>query len=178
MRVIFNLPPFLFHHGSLQRNGARALKRAINAYKFDGVQGWASIFGRVLAGYLDAHRGVFSRYDLITPRPTFTGTGGLSFDHTASVIERAAIEDRSWPFAVAVVTKAAGTTPLSSTRSWRQRFEIAEGELRNALVVGAPELVRGRHMLAFADIYTEGLTIREVARALKAYMARPASPRR
>ena len=36
------------------------LERAINRYKYEGRCGWALIFGRVLAGYINAHRKIFS----------------------------------------------------------------------------------------------------------------------
>ena len=65
-----------------------------------------------------------------------------------------------------VVVKTAPTTPFRG-RTWQQRQNIARTELRHALEVTDPELVRGRRVLVFDDVYTEGLTLREVARALR-----------
>jgi predicted amidophosphoribosyltransferase len=65
------------------------LRRAIDRYKVEEKRAWAAIFARVLLGYLDAHRAVFRRYDLIIPSPTWVGEGGRKFDHTGLVIEKA-----------------------------------------------------------------------------------------
>lgn len=43
------------------------LARAIDAYKVQGKWGWSWVFGRVLLGYLNAHRETFSGYGLIVP---------------------------------------------------------------------------------------------------------------
>lgn len=144
------------------------LRDAIDRYKVDGNYGWAGIFGRVLLGYLDAHEAVFDRYDLIIPSPTYVGEGGRAFDHTGLVIERAAGEDddETWPFELGVVQKSAATTPFRG-KTWRRRYEIAEIELRPALTVPDPDLVRGKRILVYDDVYTEGLTLREVARSLR-----------
>ncbi len=145
-----------------------SLRDAIDRYKVGGNYGWAGIFGRVLLGYLDAHEAVFDHYDLIIPSPTYVGEGGRAFDHTGLVIERAAFEndDETWPFELGVVQKATATTPFRG-RSWKRRFEIAELELRPALTVPSHDLVRGKRILVYDDVYTEGLTLREVARSLR-----------
>ena len=83
------------------------------------------------------------------------------------MIERAASEDLGrWPFEIGVVQKSAATTPFRGKR-WKRRHEIAETELRPALTVPHPEEVRGKRILVYDDVYTEGLTLREVARALR-----------
>jgi predicted amidophosphoribosyltransferase len=145
-----------------------ALRRAIDRYKVDGKIAWARIFARVLLGYLDAHPRVFERYELIVPSPTFVGAGGRAFDHTAEVIEWAQVEDvNEWPFATGVIEKVRSTTAFRG-RTWQQRREIAETELRQALVVPKPKIVAGNRVLVYDDVYTEGLTLREVARAVRA----------
>jgi predicted amidophosphoribosyltransferase len=143
------------------------LRRAIDRYKVDGKQAWARIFGRVLLGYLDAHDTEFQGYELIIPSPTYVGDGGRAFDHTALVIESAAFEDDgTWPFETDVVQKSAATTPFRG-KTWQRRHEIAEHELRPALTIPDPEMVRGKRILVYDDVYTEGLTLREVARSLR-----------
>lgn len=145
-----------------------ALSRAIDRYKVDGKTGWAWIFGRVLVGYLDANREIFSRYDLIIPSPTYVGQDGRSFDHIGLIVERAKLEDDdTWPFEFGVITKTRATTRFRG-RTWRQRLDIANYELAPALHVARPDLVNGKRVLIVDDVYTEGLTIRTVARALKA----------
>lgn len=126
-------------------------------------------------GYLNANRSVFSRYDLIIPSPTYVGSGGRTFDHTALVIKRASIEDEDvWPFDIGVVEKTAATTPFRG-KTWKRRHEIAETEIRPALAIPEPELVRGRRVLVYDDVYTEGLTLREVARSLRSAGAKEVS---
>ena len=143
------------------------LKRAIDRYKVDGKRAWAAIFARVLLGYLNADDAVFRRYDLIIPSPTWIGDGGRKFDHTGLVIEQAIVEDDgTWPFRVGVVEKTAATTPFRG-KTWKTRHEIAEYELRPALTIPEPELVHGTRVLIYDDVYTEGLTLRAVARALR-----------
>lgn len=60
------------------------LRGAILRYKYDGVRAWASIFGRVLAGYLDDNAPAFERFDLIVPSPTFIGPGPLGAGTTST----------------------------------------------------------------------------------------------
>jgi predicted amidophosphoribosyltransferase len=145
-----------------------SLKRAIDRYKVDGKIAWAGIFGRVLLGYLNANTSVFDQYDLIVPSPTYVGEGGRAFDHTGEVIASAELEDDgTWPFARSVIVKTRPTTPFRAIRSWQRRREIAETELRQALTIPSPALVTGKRVLVYDDVYTEGLTLREVARALR-----------
>jgi predicted amidophosphoribosyltransferase len=144
-----------------------ALRHAIDRYKVAGKTGWSWIFGRVLVGYLDSAPDIFFEYDVIIPSPTYTGPGGRAFDHTGLVIEQAIVEDDgTWPFALDVIAKTKATTRFRG-QPWQRRLDIATSELRGALEVRRPELVRGRRVLVFDDVYTEGLTIREVALALK-----------
>jgi predicted amidophosphoribosyltransferase len=143
------------------------LERAINRYKYQGATGWAMIFGRVLLGFLDAHEAEFRSFDLIVPSPTFTGEGGRPFDHTWEVLSAASIESfGAWPFTSGVIIKTAATTPFVG-KTWRQRRDIAEGELREALEVPDASMARGKRALVYDDVFTDGFTIREVARALR-----------
>jgi predicted amidophosphoribosyltransferase len=130
------------------------------------VRGRPSLVGS-FSGNLNAHDAVFRRYDLIIPSPTWIGEGGRKFDHTGLVIERAIIEDdATWPFRVGGVEKTAATTQFRGKR-WKKRHEIAEYELRPALTIPEPELVHGKRVLVYDDVYTEGLTLRAVASALR-----------
>lgn len=145
-----------------------ALKRAIDRYKVDGKHGWSWIFGRVLIGYLHANVNAFRPYDLIVPSPTYTGPGGRPFDHIGLIVEQAIVEDDgTWPFELGVIAKTQATTRFRG-QTWRRRLDIATSELRPALRVLCREAVEGKRVLVLDDVYTEGLTIREVALALRA----------
>jgi predicted amidophosphoribosyltransferase len=145
-----------------------ALAHAIDWYKVHGRRGWAWIFGRVLVGYLNANAEAFEDYDLIIPSPTYVGPDGRAFDHIGGIIDRAIIEDdEHWPFTFGGIVKTSATTPFRG-KTWKRRYEIATTELAPALAVPNTSLVAGRRILVFDDVYTEGLTIRTVALALRA----------
>lgn len=148
------------------------LKAAISAYKYEGQRGWALIFGRVLDGFLDAHSGTFEEFDLIIPSPTYIGPGGRAFDHTWEVLNAAGVESfGAWPFTKDVVIKTGPTTPFT-TNGWKRRREIAEGELRDSLSVPDASQVAGKKILVFDDVFTDGFTMREIARVLRINGAR------
>jgi predicted amidophosphoribosyltransferase len=143
------------------------MRAAITRYKYDAKWGWAAIFGRILVGFLGEHHAVFGAYDLITPSPTYIGAGSQRpFDHTRRIVEAAQIEEPiAWPFSYDVITKTAATEPMVG-HTWKDRKAIAEGELRAALTVTNPAAVAGKRILIVDDVFTEGFTIREVARSL------------
>lgn len=143
------------------------MRVAITRYKYDGRWGWAAIFGRILVGFLAEHRSAFGTYDLITPSPTYIGPDSeRAFDHTRRIVEAAEIEEPiAWPFAFDVIAKTAATEPMVG-HTWKERKAIAEGPLRAALSVPDPGAVAGKRILIVDDVFTEGFTIREVARAL------------
>jgi predicted amidophosphoribosyltransferase len=147
------------------------MREAISRYKYDGKWGWRAIFGRILVGYLNEHADDFAGYDAITPSPTYVGVGAARpFDHTRLILEAAEVEEPiGWPFEYDLVVKDAATEPFAKKRSvkpWRERKDIAEGPLRHALRVPDTHRVSGKRILVFDDVFTEGFTIREVARSL------------
>jgi hypothetical protein len=103
--------------------------------------------------------------------PKYDGKWGWAraqraFDHTRRIVEAAEIEEPiAWPFTYDVIIKSTAAQPIVG-RSWRERKAIAEGELRRALPVPDPKAAAGRRILIVDDVFTEGFTIREVARAL------------
>jgi predicted amidophosphoribosyltransferase len=143
------------------------MRTAISRYKYDGKWGWAAIFGRILVGFLAENRAVFGGYDRITPSPTYLGPESERiFDHTRRIVEAAEIEEPiAWPFAYDVIIKTAATEAMVG-HTWRERKTIAEGQLRAALSVTNRAGVAGKRILIVDDVFTEGFTIREVARAL------------
>jgi hypothetical protein len=54
-------------------------------------------------------------------------------------------------------------------------WAIAEHELRAALTIPEPKLVQAKRILVYDDVYTEGLTLPTVARALREAGAREVS---
>ena len=88
------------------------------------------------------------------------------------VLARAATEvspGAIWPFDIAgepVIVKA-GPTPPMVGHGYQERRRIAEGPLCDALRVTRVQDVYGKRVLVYDDVFTDGLTLNEVARALR-----------
>jgi predicted amidophosphoribosyltransferase len=147
------------------------MRRALRSYKIDGNRRWALVFGRLLAGFLDDHLPWFEEYDLIVGAPAYVGPGARrAWDHIAEVMRIAAeVGTGIWPFETGrspVVVRTAEAARMSG-RSAVDRRSHAERELRKTLLVPEPDRVAGLRLLVFDDVFTEGSTLREVARVLR-----------
>lgn len=149
------------------------LAKAIKRYKYDDRRAWASIFGRVVLGFLEDHEAEMQEFDLILACPTFVGPGSRSWDHIQLILDKASIEDvsRRWPFVKGgpLLTKTAATRSFVGLGASDRRHE-ARTSLRSALMVTpiGSKILLGKSVLAFDDVFTDGSTLREVARSLKA----------
>jgi predicted amidophosphoribosyltransferase len=140
--------------------------RVVMAYKYEEQRAWAAILGRVLVGFLDEHRDELAGFDLITTGAIYVGPRAQRlWDYLRLVLDAAAREGPDWPFAPGLIAKS-GPTGRFLGISPRERREIAEGELRAALSVPEPERVAGRRVLVFDDVFSEGYSLREMARVL------------
>lgn len=144
------------------------LRDAITSYKYNEKWGWSTIFGRIVAGYLQAHDENMRTFDAIVPSPTYVGDGGRSWGHTERILEQAEAVDPSWPFRADLIVKDAATPALARAGTFSNRARIAETEIAAALRVPHPAEVAGKSILVFDDVFTGGLTLREVARKLRA----------
>jgi predicted amidophosphoribosyltransferase len=147
------------------------LERAISAYKYGGTKGWAWIFGRVLAGWLESKlfsEPVYDPRDLIIPMPTYHGEGATrDFNHTDLIVRRAQIEAPELPIRRDVMRQTKATPRLVDQPGFAARAQVAEVYFGPSLEVTDPEAVKGKRVLVFDDVFTSGLTLREVARKLK-----------
>jgi predicted amidophosphoribosyltransferase len=146
-----------------------ALEQAINRYKYDGVTGWALIFGRVLAGFLHDQQQRFTGFHLVIPSPTYVGPGGRSFDHTALVLSVAAeLDETRLPFVLdpPVLVKTGPTTPLVGL-GWYARRDVCRDEVPRVLQVPAPGRVKGKRVLVYDDVFTDGLNLNAMAKKLR-----------
>lgn len=152
------------------------LQSRLGRYKFEGAKGWALIFARILVGFLDDHRQSFGDFELIVGNPAFTGASAeRNWDHIRLILEAAAEAggDR-WPFDLQnppAIVKTKHTSPLRQAARYQHRREIAETEIRGALAIPDPSRIIGKKILVFDDVFTDGLTLNEVARALRAERA-------
>ena len=73
-----------------------------------------------------------------------------------------------WPFDLEPPATLIHTTPTPSLtgNSWAMRRDIAEGAIRESLQVTVPEWTNEKDILILEDIFTDGLNLRKVARAL------------
>ncbi len=146
------------------------LHDAIHEYKYPpAVRAWAFVFGRVVAGFLDANASTFQRFDLIVPSPSYIDPEAEeAWGHTETVLAAAALEaGERWPFEEDVIIKTAPTMSMVEAGSWPARGKVAWGPLRKALQVPDRQRVAGKRILVYDDVFTEGLTIMEVARCLR-----------
>ena len=141
--------------------------RLIYRYKYDEEKHLADELGRMLAAFLDDHRAELQRFDLLTPVALFIGPDAPRlWDYLRLIVAAAERIDESWPFATDLITKVRPTGRFLGT-GVEERRTVSEGELRAALRVPDPRRVEGKRVLVFDDAYSEGFTMREMARALR-----------
>lgn len=146
---------------------AGAWRWAVWRFKYRDERGWAAVFARLLAGFLDDRMPTFDSYDLLVPMPCCAGTGARrAWDHVGAIASamQPLCGDR-WPIVPGAVRKV-GETPPFAGLSLAQRRACAESSLRQVLRVPEPGAVAGARILVLDDVFTEGSTLREVARAL------------
>jgi predicted amidophosphoribosyltransferase len=141
----------------------------MRAYKFDAVRGWALIFARILLGFLDDHFWDFCDHDLILANPAYNRKSAAPKRNNAQFIISTAseIDVDDWPFDISppAIIKTRDTTAMKG-KTWQQRQEIAEAELRATLSIPDVSRTRGKSVIVLDDLYTTGHTLNEVARCL------------
>jgi predicted amidophosphoribosyltransferase len=147
------------------------LRRALHDYKIDGNRRWAPVFARLVIGFLDDHLPWFEDYDLIVAAPGYVGPGARrAWDPLAEIIRAAAAEDGGmWPWDTATPPALVRTAECGriSARRGSARRDFAATRLRPTLAVPDPGRVRGWRLLLVDDVFTEGSTLHEFARALR-----------
>jgi predicted amidophosphoribosyltransferase len=145
---------------------AEEMWTAICRYKYDEDRRWADVLGRILAGYLEQNRTVMEGYDLITNGALYVGPrANRLWHHLRPILEAVQRDAPGWPVVPDLIAKA-GPTGQFLGRSVETRQKIAEYSLRPALSVPQPDLVAGRRILVLDDVYSEGFSMREMARSL------------
>jgi predicted amidophosphoribosyltransferase len=140
---------------------------AVCRYKYDEDRGWADLLGRLLAGFLEERREDLQGYDLITAGALYVGPrANRLWDHLRPVLDAADRYAPGWPFAPDLIHKSAPSGQFLG-RGVDTRRAIAEHGLRTVLSVPQPERVAGKRIVVVDDVYSEGFSLREMARVLR-----------
>jgi len=146
---------------------AEEMWSAVYRFKYGEERDLAEVLGRILVGFLEQNREDLAGYDLITTGAIYVGPRAHRlWDYLRLIVEAAQREGPGWAFAPGLIAKS-GPTGRFLGISPAERRRIAEGELRAALSVPEPERVAGRRILVFDDVYSEGYSLREMARVLR-----------
>ena len=139
----------------------------IYRYKYGEEKHLADDLARMLVDYLRAHRAELEGYDLFTTVALYTGPRAHRlWDYLQLIVDAVERIEPSWPFATGVITKVEPTGRFLGI-GVEDRRRIAEGELRQALRVPDPSRVAGKRVLVLDDVYSEGFSMREMARVLR-----------
>jgi len=146
-----------------------SLRTTILSYKYKNRYGWASIFGRVLLGWLE-DRLWFDMPDLIVANPTWVEQGSVfPTGHTERVLEAAEREDTIgwWNFDVASPRALVKTTATAkSAANTAPAKRKAARELHSALAITDRSRVAGKRILIYDDVCTTGSQLDAVAACL------------
>jgi predicted amidophosphoribosyltransferase len=147
-------------------DGAEEMWHAIYRFKYGEERDLAEVLARILVGFLEDNREQLAGYDLITTGAIYVGPRAHRlWDYLRVIVEAARRQGPGWPFAPGLIAKS-GPTGRFLGISPAERRRIAEGELRAALSVPEPERVVGRRIIVLDDVYSEGFSLREMARVL------------
>ena len=139
---------------------------AVYRFKYGEERDLGEVLGRILVGFLEDNREELAGYDWITTGAIYVGPRAQRlWNYLQVIVEAAEREGPGWPFAPGLIAKA-GPTGRFLGISPAERKRIAEGELRALLSVPEPERIVGRRVLVFDDVYSEGFSLREMARVL------------
>ncbi|MDP9416507.1 MAG: hypothetical protein M3P48_01395 [Actinomycetota bacterium] len=140
---------------------------SVYRYKYEGERDRAAGLGRLLAGYLQARSADLATYDAITTCALYVGPGAPRlWDYLKPVLDAAQRRTTVVPVEHDLIAKG-GPTDRFLGLGTQERRVIAEGSLRAVLTVPRPERVAGRRILVFDDVYSEGFSLREMARTLR-----------
>jgi predicted amidophosphoribosyltransferase len=156
---------------AISERGGR-LQAGLDAYKYRGARRWGARFGALAAGFLAERPALLDGFDLVTASPTFVGEGGRSFDHTRTILAETARRldgERRLRFDLGPTPAIVRTGPTDrlAGRSHEERRRIAVTQIRRVLRVPAPGRTTGRRILVLDDVFTDGRTLDETARALR-----------
>jgi predicted amidophosphoribosyltransferase len=164
---VCRLPDRAFSQIFTISDDAEKMWQLIYRYKYGDEKHLADDLGRMLVEFLEGNRTELQRFDLFTPVALYVGPRAPRlWDYLQLIVDAAERIDEGWPFATDVIAKVEPTERFLGI-GVEERRAIAEGELRNALQVPSPSRVKAKRVLVIDDAYSEGFTLREMARALR-----------
>lgn len=167
LNAVCRLPDREFSRIFTVSESAEEMWQLIYRYKYGEEKHLAEDLGHMLVEFLQDNRDDLQRFDLITTAALYIGPQARRlWDYLELIVDTAQRIDQRWPIATDVITKAQPTGRFLGI-GVRERLAIAEGELRSALRVPDPSRVAGKRILVIDDVYSEGFTLREMARALR-----------
>lgn len=165
--AVCRLPDREFSHIFTVSENAEEMWQLIYRYKYGEQKRLADDLGRMLVDFLEADRAELQRFDLLTTVALYIGPQAPRlWDYLRLIVDAAERIDGGWPFETDVITKVQPTGRFLGI-GVEERRAIAEGDLRSALRVPDPSRVEAKRVLVIDDAYSEGFTLREMARALR-----------
>lgn len=145
---------------------AEEMWQLVFRYKYGEERHLADALGHMLVEFLEENRAELQRFDLLTTAALYIGPQARRlWDYLGLIVDSAERIEPGWSFATDVITKVRPTGRFLGI-GVGERLAIAEGELRSALRVPDPSRVAAKRVLVIDDFYSEGFTLREMARAL------------
>lgn len=142
------------------------LASKIKRLKYEGKSGWARIFGRLVAGWLDDNREP-ADLDVIVANPTFLAPNDrTTVQHTEEVLREAAREDvwGLWRFEPDLLTLAAALPRAAGGAAVNK--ELKARTLYENLRLSDRDVVEDSHVLVYDDVCTTGSQLDAVAQFL------------
>lgn len=140
---------------------------AVCRFKYDEDKSWSELLGRILAGFLEERCDELADYHLLTAGALYVGPrANRLWDHLRLIMDNAHRYAPGWPFAPDLIRKSAPSGQFLN-RGVETRRAIAEHSLRKVLSVPEPERVAGKRVIVIDDVYSEGFSLREMARVLR-----------
>ncbi|MFF9244540.1 ComF family protein [Streptomyces sp. NPDC014776] len=147
-----------------------ALRDKIHKLKYDGIPGWAMIFGRLLVGWMESHPEEMEGVDYVVGNPTHTGRQPIQ--HIEAIMDAAYTEDmrRAFPLSPPGAHRLVKRTETarSANRTLEEKRAAAIAHAAALTWTGDIDDITGATILLVDDVFTSGSQLQHVARRLRA----------